>query len=249
MARYGNRGCRSPKGRLPTRLGSPSRRRPSSGPATTRRAPGYRPHPPRQGEPEQARHRPIPLHLAFGWSTSVHEVSYGAAGAVANVQLRAAAGARARTGTRWQARSKHLASWRTGQPRRAGLSSQPHPESSRQLSPSAPPRDAGVGLPCVPSSRPLLRLQLLACPLSTLATLGPRWGHIRATNDRIAPDNKGHSRPIICPAHRAHSPPAAGRRGPPGLSDTEEVASPSGHANAFEDFQDSSGEATKRLTP
>jgi hypothetical protein len=66
-----------PKGRLPTRLGSPSRRRPSSGPATTRRLPGYRPHPPPQGEREKSRHRPIPLHLAFGWAMSVQEVSYG----------------------------------------------------------------------------------------------------------------------------------------------------------------------------
>jgi len=197
MARYGNRGCRAPKGRLPTRLGSPSRRRPSSGPATTRRLPGYRPHPPRQVS--QSRHNID--QCRFTWhSAGRHPCmrsTTGAAGAVANVQLRAA-GARARTGTRWQAQPKHLGSWRTGQPRRAGLSSQSHPESSRQLSPSASPRDAGVGLPCAPSSRPLLRLQPLACPRSTLTTLEPHPGHER-------PDRTGQQG--SSPAHHLASSP------------------------------------------
>ena len=43
-----------------------------------------------------------------------------------------------------------------------------------------------------------------------------------ATNHRIAPNNNGHCRPLICPAHQAHPPPAAGSRNPPRISDTEE---------------------------
>ena len=56
-----------------------------------------------------------------------------------------------------------------------------------------------------------------------LGAAGPYRGHIRTTNDRIAGDNNGHRRPIICRAHQVHS--AARRRSPrsPEISDTEEV--------------------------
>jgi hypothetical protein len=54
-------------------------------------------------------------------------------------------------------------------------------------------------------------------------TAGPHRGHIRATNDQIAVDNNGHSRPGIYPAHRSYSPTAAGHRDRRAISDTEEV--------------------------
>jgi hypothetical protein len=52
----------------------------------------------------------------------------------------------------------------------------------------------------------------------------PHRGHLRATNHRIAADNKGHCRPRICSAHRAHSPPATGGRSLTRVSDTDAVA-------------------------
>ncbi len=57
---------------------------------------------------------------------------------------------------------------------------------------------------------------------SKLGTAGPHRGHIRATNDRITADNHGQHRPLIRPAHRAHSPIAAGHRDRPAVPDTEE---------------------------
>jgi len=54
-------------------------------------------------------------------------------------------------------------------------------------------------------------------------SLGSRWGHIRATSDRIAADTHGHLRPMICPGHLAYPPPSAGRRDLTTVSDTEEV--------------------------
>jgi hypothetical protein len=58
---------------------------------------------------------------------------------------------------------------------------------------------------------------------SKLGTAGPHRGHIRATNDRTAADNNGHSRPALA-LLTGHTPPsAAGRRDRSGLSDTEGV--------------------------
>jgi hypothetical protein len=42
--------------------------------------------------------------------------------------------------------------------------------------------------------------------------LGNAWGHIRATNSRIAADNSGHHRSRFLPAHQPHS--ARQRRSP-----------------------------------
>jgi len=45
-----------------------------------------------------------------------------------------------------------------------------------------------------------------------LATDGPLWGHIRATNEQTPADNTGHSRSGIAAADGQNQPGLAGRR-------------------------------------
>jgi hypothetical protein len=72
-----------------------------------------------------------------------------------------------------------------------------------------------------------LRLLLYMCGTKRMVRMGSLGRIAGATSGPRTtgsqPDNHGHNRPAVCPAHRAHSPSAAGRTGPPRISDTEEV--------------------------
>jgi hypothetical protein len=81
------------------------------------------------------------------------------------------------------------------------------------------PRQAGGAI-----ARPAMEGHGWRIP-SKLGTAGPHRGHIRATDDRTAADNNGHSRPALALFTGHTPPPAAGRRDRGGLSDTEEAAS------------------------
>jgi hypothetical protein len=95
-----------------------------------------------------------------------------------------------------------VASVPDGQPRTTAVGMEAAELRHRQSIPAG--RSAGTRLP---SSGPL----------------GPHWGHIRATNDRIAADNSSHQRSYILAAHRQSRPSAAGRHRHPALSRTEEA--------------------------
>jgi hypothetical protein len=117
----------------------------------------------------------ITATLEHGWSSpAVHEVSDGADDATASARLPEAAAARAQPDTGPQAQPTHVGSPRACQLRRAEPSSQPRPEPSRRLLPTAPPTDAAFGRSVVLSWMPLIPpAPSSACPFLALATLGP----------------------------------------------------------------------------
>ena len=139
----------------------------------------------------------------------------------------------ARSAPSWPAWSRSTRSRHTRtRPRVAGGASKSSPETGGDSDGGMPQ----LRLPLRPAALPDLRLRRVEPPHSgndwhgdgslplPCRLLGPPRGHIRATNDRTVADNSGHHRLVIRPAHRAFPPSAAGRRGPPGLSRTEEVA-------------------------